>query len=339
MRAVATTRPLPIGDEASLQDVVLPDPRPQGRDLLVRVGAISVNPVDTKVRGRLPADGVPKVLGWDAAGTVVATGADCTLFRPGDQVFYAGAINRPGCNSELHLVDERIVGPKPASLGFAAAAALPLTSITAWEMLFDRLQVARGEAASGDALLLVGGAGGVGSIAIQLARTLTGLRVIATASRPETREWCLSLGAHAVVDHHGDLPAQLAAIGAGQVRHVFSITNTDRHWPAIAAVVAPQGRIGLIDDPAPFDISLIKRKSVSLHWEFMFARPLFATPDMEEQHRLLAEVARLVDAGSIRTTMTENLGPITAASLRRAHAMVESGRTRGKIVLEGFPAG
>lgn len=335
MRAVATLHPLPISDEAALQDVVLPEPRAEGRDLLVRVAAVSVNPVDTKIRTRVDPGGVPKVLGWDAAGTVEAVGPACTLFRPGDAVFYAGAIDRQGSNSELHLVDERIVGPKPASLGFAAAAALPLTAITAWEMLFVALQVPRGEAAAG-ALLLIGGAGGVGSIAIQLARRLTGLRVIATASRPETRDWCLALGAHDVVDHHGDLPAQLAAIGAAQVGTVFSITNTDRHWPAIAAVLAPRGRVGLIDDPAPFDIALVKRKSGSIHWEFMFTRPLFATPDMIEQHRLLAEVSRLVDAGTIQTTLTETLGPITAANLRHAHALIESGRTRGKIVLEGF---
>lgn len=335
MRAVATLHPLPISDEAALQDVVLPEPRAEGHDLLVRVAAVSVNPVDTKIRTRVDPGGVPKVLGWDAAGTVEAVGPACTLFRPGDAVFYAGAIDRQGSNSELQLVDERIVGPKPASLGFAAAAALPLTAITAWEMLFVALQVPRGEAAAG-ALLLIGGAGGVGSIAIQLARRLTGLRVIATASRPETRDWCLALGAHDVVDHHGDLPAQLAAIGAAQVGTVFSITNTDRHWPAIAAVLAPRGRVGLIDDPAPFDIALVKRKSGSIHWEFMFTRPLFATPDMIEQHRLLAEVSRLVDAGTIQTTLTETLGPITAANLRHAHALIESGRTRGKIVLEGF---
>jgi zinc-binding alcohol dehydrogenase family protein len=303
---------------------------------LVRVAAISVNPVDTKVRLRVDPQGVPKVLGWDAAGVVVSAGPECTLFKPGDAVFYAGSIARPGSNSELQLVDERIVGPKPASLSFAEAAALPLTAITAWEMLFDALQVPRAVAASGDALLLVGGAGGVGSIAIQLARKLTGLRVIATASRPETRDWCRSLGAHDVVDHHGDLPAQLAAIGAPQVRYVFSTNATDAHWPAIAAVVAPRGRIGLIDDPAPFDISLIKRKSASLHWEFMFTRPVFGTPDMQQQHGLLTELSGLVDAGVVRTTLTETLGAINAANLRRAHALLESGKARGKVVLEGF---
>jgi NADPH2:quinone reductase len=239
----------------------------------------------------------------------------------------------------LHLVDERIVGPKPASLSFAEAAALPLTAITAWEMLFDRLQVRRGgEPDSGDALLLIGGAGGVGSVAIQLARRLTGLRVIATASRSETRDWCLDLGAHDVVDHRADLAAQLKAIGAEQVRYVFSTTNTDAHWPVITAVVAPQGRVGLIDDPDAIDVRLLKQKSASLHWEFMFTRPMFATTDMEAQHRLLAEVAKLTDAGVIRTTLAEQYGIINAANLRRAHALIESGRARGKIVLEGFGA-
>lgn len=338
MRVVAYTASLPIEDTASLQDMSLPDPRPDGRDLLVRVHAVSVNPVDTKVRRRTDPDGEPKVLGWDAAGVVEAAGPGCTLFRPGDAVFYAGSIARSGSNGELQLVDERIVGPKPASLSFAEAAALPLTAITAWEMLFDRLQVRRGGEPDGDALLLIGGAGGVGSIAIQLARRLTGLRVIATASRPETRQWCLDLGAHDVVDHRGDLAAQLEAIGAGQVRTVFSTTNSDDHWPAITAAVAPQGRVGLIDDPGPIDVGLLKRKSASLHWEFMFTRSLFGTPDMKAQHRLLAEVSGLVDAGVLRTTLAEHFGAIEAANLRRAHALIESGRARGKIVLEGFAA-
>ena len=336
MKAVAYIKSLPIEDPDSLQDMTLPDPAASGRDLLVRVHAVSVNPVDAKVRRRADPGGAPKVLGWDAAGVVEAAGPDCALFRPGDAVFYAGDIGRPGSNTELQLVDERIVGPKPASLSFAEAAALPLTAITAWEMLFDRLCVPLGRPQDAGALLLIGGAGGVGSIAIQLARRLTGLRVIATASRPETREWCLSLGAHDVIDHAGDMPAQLRAIGAAQVGAVFSTTGSDKHWPAIAEVMAPQGRVGLIDDPGPIDVGLLKQKSASLHWEFMFARPTFATPDMIEQHRLLAEVSALVDGGMIRTTLGEHYGRIDAANLRRAHAMVESGRARGKIVLEGF---
>lgn len=334
MKAIVCVGPYPIEDERSLQDATLPDPVAQGRDLLVRVHAVSVNPVDTKVRRRGKPGDPPRVLGWDAAGVVEATGPDCTLFHPGDAVFYAGSIVRPGTDSELHAVDERIVGRKPANLSFAEAAALPLTSITAWEMLFDRLQLSRG--GTGGTLLLVGGGGGVGSMAIQLARQLTGLQVIATASRPQTRDWCLELGAHDVIDHHGDWPAQLAAIGAGQVDAAFSITHTDQHWPAIVGAVAPGGRIGVIDDPGPFDLALAKPKSISLHWESMFTRSMFQTPDMQSQHALLDEVAGLVERGAVRTTLAEHYGSIDAAGLRRAHALLESGQSRGKIVLEGF---
>ncbi len=335
MKAIVCTGPYAIEDERSLQDATLPDPVAQGRDLLVRVRAVSVNPVDAKVRRRGKPGDPPKVLGWDAAGVVEATGPDCTLFRPGDAVFYAGSITRPGTDSELHAVDERIVGRKPANLSFAEAAALPLTGITAWEMLFDRLQLPRGGTAGGT-LLLVGGGGGVGSMAIQLARQLTGLRVIATASRPQTREWCLALGAHDVIDHHGDWAAQLAPIGAAQVDAVFSITHTDAHWPAIVAAVTPGGRIGLIDDPGPFDLALAKPKSISLHWESMFTRSMFQTPDMPAQHALLDEVAGLVERGAVRTTLDQHYGTINAANLRHAHALIESGQSRGKIVLEGF---
>jgi len=259
-----------------------------------------------------------------------------TLFKPGDEVWYAGSIIRPGTNSEFHLVDERIVGGKPKSLGFAAAAALPLTSITAWEMLFDRFAVAR-NGGEGKSLLIVGGAGGVGSIATQLARTLTKLTVIATASRPETQAWCRELGAHHhVIDHSRPMAEQLKAKGHRFVDYIFGVTHSDQHFDAIADAIAPQGKFGLIDDPKPFEFSKLKGKSASLHWEAMFTRSTFQTPDMDAQHRLLNEVAQMVDAGTIRTTLAENLGRINAANLRRAHAMVESGRTRGKLVLEGF---
>ncbi len=343
MRGVGYRRSLPVDHEESLLDLDLPEPAaPAGRDLLVRVRAVSVNPVDTKVRRRVdPSGGEPKVLGWDAAGVVEAAGPDCRLFRPGDEVWYAGDLNRPGTNAELHLVDERIVGRKPASLSFAQAAALPLTAITAWEALFDRLGVRLGKPAGAGSVLIVGGAGGVGSVAIQLARRLTGLDVIATASRPETRAWCLDLGAHHVVDHGKPLTAELRAAGLGPVPYVLSLTNTDDHYPEIVELIAPQGRFCLIDDPKPFDPTLLKRKSVSLHWELMFTRSLYATPDMEAQHRLLDEVAGLVDAGLVdaglvRTTLAETFGTIDAANLRRAHALLESGRARGKVVLEGF---
>ena len=337
MRAVGYKKSLPIEQAESLIDLDIEKPAPQGRDLLVQVKAISVNPVDTKVRKRAaPKDGEPpKILGYDATGVVAAVGPDATLFKPGDEVWYAGSIVRPGTNSEFHLVDERIVGKKPKSLGFAAAAALPLTSITAWEMLFDRFAVARG-GGEGKSLLIVGGAGGVGSIAIQLARTLTKLTVIATASRPETQSWCKKLGAHHVVDHSKPMAEQLKERGHRFVDYIFGVTQSDQHFDTIVDAIAPQGKFGLIDDPKPLDTSRFKGKSASVHWEAMFTRSTFQTPDMEEQHRLLSEVARMVDDGTIRTTVQENLGVINATNLRRAHAMIESGRTRGKIVLEGF---
>jgi len=337
MKAVGYRRSLPIDDPESLLDVDLPPPEPQGRDLLVAVRAVSVNPVDWKVRKRAaPPAGDVKVLGWDAAGVVEATGPDCALFKPGDEVFYAGSIQRQGTNSERHLVDERIVGRKPRRPSFAEAAALPLTGITAWELLFDRLGVSRGEASSGKTLLVIGGAGGVGSVLIQLARRLTGVTVVATASRSETQAWCRDLGAHHVVDHNGTLPAQLEAIGVGHADYVASLTHTDAHFAAIVEVVVPQGRVALIDDPEPIDVRLLKRKSVSLHWELMFTRSLFETSDMQAQHDLLNELAGLVDDGLVRTTLAEHYGPINAANLRRAHAHLESGRAKGKVVLEGF---
>ena len=336
MRAVGYKKSLPIDQAESLLDIEIEKPAPQGRDLLVQVKAISVNPVDYKVRKRAaPPQGETKILGYDAAGVVDAVGPDVTLFKPGDEVFYAGSILRPGTNSEFHLVDERIVGRKPKSLDFAAAAALPLTSITAWEMLFDRFAIPRG-GADGKSLLIVGGAGGVGSILIQLARALTKLTVIATASRPETQAWCRELGAHHVIDHSKPMAEQLKAIGHRFVDYIFGVNHSDDHFDTIADVIAPQGKFGLIDDPKPFDFAKLKGKSASLHWEAMFTRSTFQTPDMDAQHKLLNDVAAMVDAGTIRTTLADNLGRINAANLRRAHAMVESGQMRGKLVLEGF---
>ncbi len=339
MKAVAYLKSLPIEDPLSLQDLTLPDPPvPTGRDLLVEVRAVSVNPVDYKVRLRADPGGAPKVLGWDAAGVVRAVGPEARLFRPGDEVFYAGDIGRPGTNAELHLVDERIVGPKPRTLSFAEAAAVPLTAITAWEALFHRLRIPRDPShGAGGAVLILGGAGGVGSIAVQLARRLTGLRVIASASRPESADWARRMGAHEVVDHaRSDLAAQVAALGVA-VPHVFVTTHTEQHWDAVCELLAPQGAVCLIDDPSvPPDIRKLKGKSASVHWELMFTRPMHATPDLEEQHRLLAEVSRMLDAGTLRTTLAEHFGPVSAAGLRRAHALLESGRGRGKIVLEGF---
>jgi zinc-binding alcohol dehydrogenase family protein len=337
MKAIAYQKSLAIEDAESLVDITLPDPDPAGRDLLVEVRAISVNPVDTKIRlGMAPAPGEWRVLGWDATGIVRAVGADVTLFKPGDRVWYAGSITRPGSNSELHLVDERIVGKMPESLDFAAAAALPLTSLTAWEMLFDRLDLEREYDSNGKSLLIIGAAGGVGSIMTQLARRLTGLTLIGTASRPETQQWVRDMGAHHVMDHNQPLVAQFAQLGLTQPDYVVSLTHTDEHATQIAEVMAPQGKFGLIDDPKSFDIKLFKRKSISLHWELMFTRSLFTTADMIAQHHILTEMAELVDAGVVRTTVSEHFGSINATNLKRAHALIESGRARGKVVLEGF---
>ena len=337
MKAIGYRTPGPIDRAEALEDVDLPRPRAEGRDILVEVAAISVNPVDTKVRrSAAPEPGQVKVLGWDAVGRVAEVGADVTGFAVGNEVFYAGSITRPGANAEFHLVDSRIVGPKPATLSSAEAAALPLTAITAWEMLFDRLAIRRPVPGAADAILIVGGAGGVGSIAIQLARALTDVTVIATASRPETQDWVRSLGAHHVVDHARPLAEQIEALGLGAPAFVFSTNESHRHVADIAALIAPQGRFGLIDDPVGLDVMGFKRKSVSIHWELMFTPAIFGTPDMDAQGRLLAEVARLVDAGRIRTTLTETLSPIDAATLRQAHALIETGKARGKIVIEGF---
>lgn len=337
MKAVGYKKPLPISDAESLIDIELPSPTASGRDLLVKVEAISVNPVDVKVRARVGPEGMPyKVLGWDAAGIVVEAGPEAKLFKAGDEVYYAGSLTRSGTNAERHLVDERIVGRKPNSLDFTAAAALPLTTITAWELLFDRFGVRPGKQIGAGRLLIVGAAGGVGSILIQLARRLTGLTVIATASRPETRQWCLDLGAHHVIDHTKPLVAQLRDLAMPEVEFIASLNATGTHYPALVEALAPQGKFGLIDDPESLDATLLKRKSASLHWEFMFARPVFHTADMLAQHLLLDEVAALVDAGVIRTTLAENLGPINAANLKKAHAMIESRRTRGKLTLTGF---
>ncbi|WP_312997280.1 zinc-binding alcohol dehydrogenase family protein [Pseudomonas sp.] len=337
MKAIAYYASLPISDAKSLQDIELPEPLAGPRDLLVEVKAISVNPVDTKVRqNAAPENGAAKVLGWDVAGVVKAVGSDVTLFKAGDKVFYAGSIARAGGNSELHVVDERIVGHMPKSLGFAEAAALPLTAITAWELLFERLQVSEGSTDQGQSLLIVGAAGGVGSILTQLAKQLTGLKVIGTASRAQTRDWVSALGADLVIDHSQPLSEELKRAGITSVTHVASLTQTDQHLTQLVEALAPQGKLALIDDPKSLDISLLKRKSLSLHWEFMYTRSLFETPDMIEQHKLLNRVAELIDAGTLKTTLGEHFGVINAANLRRAHELLESGKAKGKIVLEGF---
>lgn len=325
---------LPITDARSLYDAQVDQPVPGPRDLLVKIRAISVNPVDTKVRAGSPTD-QPRIVGWDAVGTVEAIGADVTLFQPGDTVYYAGSITRPGSYAEYGLVDERIAGRKPATLSDADAAALPLTSLTAWELLFDRLGVPEG-GGEGASLLIIGAAGGVGSILTQLARRLTKLRVIGTASRPETADWIRELGAHGVIDHSRPLLEGLRGIGVPHVEYVASLTHTDEHYAQIVEALAPQGRLGVIDDPDTLDVVPLKRKAASLHWELMFTRSLFETKDMARQHEILNRVAGLIDDGVLRTTTGEHFGTINAANLRRAHALIESGRSRGKIVLEGF---
>ncbi|MFC5476345.1 zinc-binding alcohol dehydrogenase family protein [Paraherbaspirillum soli] len=343
MKAIALTRYLPIENPESLLDVTLAKPIPQGRDILVEIKAIAVNPVDCKVRApKETVEKAPRVLGWDAAGVVQAVGPDVSRFKVGDKVFYAGDITRPGSNSEFQLVDERIVGNMPATLSFEQAAALPLTAITAWEALFDRLQVptpphALSHVTPRKSILIIGGAGGVGSIAIQLAAKVAGLTVIATASRPESAQWVRELGAHQVVNHFGDMAAELKERGFDNVDYVLILNDTDRHFPAAAAAIAPQGTIcTIVENSAPLPINLLTAKSAGFVWEFMFTRSMFQTADMQEQGNLLDEVARLVDSKIIHTTVTQVLSPINAANLRQAHAALEAGHVIGKIVLKDF---
>ena len=325
------------GDVEVLTDIEIPRPAPGPRDLLVKVQAVSVNPVDTKRRRWETPVTAPNymLLGYDAAGLVEAVGSEVSLFKVGDEVFYAGAMDRPGTNAEFHLVDERIVGPKPKTLSFAQAAAMPLTSITAWEMLFDRMKIRRGTKEPGGSLLVLNGAGGVGSMMIQLATRLTGLDVIATASRPETTAWVRELGAIHVADHSRPIDEALKAIGFNGVDYIAAITTTQGSVHHLAEAMNPQGHITLIDK---FDDSIapFKAKSITISWEMMFTRSLFHTADMDAQHRLLREVSALVDDGVLRSTLTQNLGRITANNLRRAHKIIESGQVIGKVALEGF---
>jgi zinc-binding alcohol dehydrogenase family protein len=339
MKAVGYLKPLPIGDNDALVDLELAKPQPGPHDLRVAIRAVSVNPLDVQLRTGVDPAGTPRVLGFDAAGVVEAIGSAVTLFQKGDEVFYVGAMNRPGTNSEYHVVDERSVALKPSTLSFAESAALPLTSLTAWEVLFDRLGVPFGNRSLSGTLLIVNGAGGVGSMLTQMARRFTGLTVIATASRQETREWLGRMGAHHVIDHRRRLDEGLQAIGVPQVDYVASLTATAAHLPAIAEAIAPRGKLALIDDPAVLDIVPLKSKSVSIHWELVFTRTLYEAADMIEQHRTLSTIADLVDAGLLFTTLTQQLGAINAMNLRRAHAIVESARAVGKMVLAGFDGG
>ncbi|KJZ25377.1 zinc-binding alcohol dehydrogenase family protein [Tritonibacter mobilis] len=336
MKAVGFTHYLPIENESAFRDLNVEKPLPEGRDILVNVKAVAINPVDTKVRA--PKDKVeetPRIIGYDASGVVEAVGPDVTLFKPGDEVYYAGDITRSGTNAEFHLVDERIAGRKPASLSHAESAALPLTTITAYEAFFDRLGIDRDGADAGQSLLIIGAGGGVGSIGIQLAKQ-AGLTVIATASRSETSDWVKSLGADHVVNHREDMVAQVQAIGLKHVDHI-AIFNDMRHWDTAVELICPQGGIVSIDDTdLPMPMGGMKTKAASFHWEFMFARSMHQTPDMIEQHHLLSYVAGQIDAGNIKTTLSEVLSPINAANMREAHRLVETGQAKGKIVVEGF---
>ncbi len=339
MKAVALTRYLPIDDPQSLLDIELPKPAsPTGHDVLVRVEAVSVNPVDTKVRSPKPqTEAQPKVLGYDAAGVIEAVGENVARFKPGDAVYYAGDITRPGSNAQYQLVDERLVGGKPASLDFAQAAALPLTAITAWELLFQRMPFDAERGGEGKSLLVIAGAGGVGSIAIQLARR-AGFTVIATASRAETVAWCKTMSAHHVIDHRQPLAPQLTALGFPSIDAAINLADTDRYWETLGELLAPQGHLGLIVEPSgalkigdPY-----KAKCIGIHWEMMFARPRFKTPDQNEQGRILDRVAKLIDAGELKGTQNQTLSPINAANLREAHRRLESGATIGKLTLAGW---
>ena len=338
MKAVGLYKYLPIDHSESLQDVEIETPKPQTRQLLVKVHAIGVNPVDTKMRS--PQDKVeesPRILGWDAAGVVEAVGPDVTLFNPGDDVFYAGSFIQPGCNSEFHIVDERIVGAKPKSLDFTQAAAMPLTSITAWEALFDRLEVDSSGADSGKQLLILGGAGGVGSIATQFAKQVANLTVTSTASRPESKKWCKELGVDHIINHYLDIPEQVNDLGIEGYDFILCFNDTDEHWQSMASVIAPQGKIcSIVETAADVDLGALKSKSATFVWEFMFTRSMYETDDMIEQHHLLNRVAALIDEGKVKTTINEVMEPINAKNLKSAHATIEGRHAIGKIVLHGW---
>lgn len=338
MKAVGLYKYLPIDAPDSLVDVEIDKPCPQDRELLVEVKAIAVNPVDTKMRA--PQDKVeesPRILGWDTSGVVVDVGADASLFKVGDEVFYAGSFVQPGCNSEFHIVDERIVGNKPKALDYAEAAAMPLTSITAWESMFDRLGISQGDEDAGKELLIIGGAGGVGSMATQFTKQLTKLSVTVTASRPESKQWCKDMGVDHIINHYLDIPEQVNELGIDGFDYVLCFNDTDEHWLSIAAVIKPQGKIcSIVETAGDVDLGALKSKSATFSWEFMFTRSMYETDDMIEQHHILNSVAELVDAGTIKTTSNKVLEPINAKNLKVAHAEIEGRHTIGKIVLQGW---
>ncbi|WP_179985223.1 zinc-binding alcohol dehydrogenase family protein [Alteromonas macleodii] len=337
MKAIGYTRSLDINEPDVLMDLEVDKPSASGRDLLVKISAIAVNPVDYKIRQRVNPEGrEPKILGWDAVGEVVDIGADVTEFTVGDRVYYAGDLTRAGSNAEFQLVDERIAGKAPKSLSDSDAAALPLTTITAYELLFDHLALKQQDEQSDEVVLVVGAAGGVGSIMLQLLKTLTGATVIATASRESSKQWVQELGADYVVDHSKPMAEQIKSLKIGEVTHVASLNNTHQYIDTYVEVMKPKGKLALIDDPESLDVAKLKQKSLSLHWEFMFTRSMFETDDMAEQSRLLAHIAGLIDKGKIKTTVGKHLGKINAANLIEAHKTLEEGRAIGKLVLEGF---
>jgi zinc-binding alcohol dehydrogenase family protein len=335
MKAIGYKENLPIEDVNSLQDVVVETPKATGRDILVEIKAISVNPADYKVRAGMPVEGDDwKIIGWDATGIVKEVGEDVTLFKVGDEVWYAGDFTRQGSYAQYQVVDERIVGRKPKSISFAEAAALPLTTLTAYEMLFDRLEVARNDA--NKSILVIGAAGGVGSILVQLAKKLTKLNIIGTASREETTDWLKELGADSVINHRNKLSQEFEKYNLPAPDYVVSLNATEQHADEIVKLIKPQGKFGFIDDPKSFNVMPFKHKAVSTHIEFMFARSMFQTEDMIEQNNILNEVSKLIDNGTIKTTLGENFGTINAEHMRKAHAFLETGKAKGKIVLEGF---
>ncbi len=339
MKAVGRSLPLPITDPDSLQDLELPKPVPQERDLLVQVKAVSVNPVDTKIRRSQLTDqeeSTPRVLGWDVAGVVKSVGAQVSLFQSGDEVYYSGSLIRSGGNCEYHLVDERLVAKKPASLTMEQAAALPLTAVTAYEALFDRMGISQQGESAEKSILIIGGAGGVGSLAIQLAK-IAKLHVIATASRPESQAWCRKMGADDVIDHTQSMPPQLQKLHRPMVEYIFNTSHIDHYWKIMGEIIMPQGRIcGIVESSGSVDLNVLKSKSATFVWEFMFTRSMYQTEDMIEQHHLLTRIAEWVDSQQIQSTLAKTLSPINSANLRQAHATLESGRMVGKLVLAGW---
>jgi zinc-binding alcohol dehydrogenase family protein len=334
MKMIGFNKGSSVDDEYGLFDMTGAMPVPGPRDVLVQVRAVGVNPLDTKVRaGRVAVPYTVTTLGWDAAGIVHAVGSEVTLFAPGQAVYYAGSFDRAGANAAYHLVDERIAGRMPASLDFAQAAGVPLAALTAWQLLFERFAITPGDRQERGSLLVLGGAGGVGSMLIQLARQLTGCIVIATASREDSAHWCRAMGAHHVIDHALPMPEQVAALKVAPVTHIAALSHTARHVAALTQIIAPHGKLAIIDDHDVFDAAPLKGKSVSLHWEMVFTRPLYGTEDMIEQHRILNRVARLLDEGVLRHTVRQCLSPMDAATLRRAHALLERGGQPGKIVV------